>query len=140
MTLSMIGCMALGGNCEGPSTIDSISFCGRILDSAGRPLHSGVATFHAVWKTKGVTYDSDYYGAPKAQIQPDGKASFKGGAGFSTDMSDFELISLTVTVEDSGGGVFAAPASHLKYAYDVHRHNLNAKADFVLQPDMLGFY
>lgn len=132
--------MALGAsNCDGPPLIQSLSFCGNMKDAAGQPVVSGTAAYHVIWISDGVTYDSDFYGAPTADVGADGKACFHGGVGFTAATDNFKLVSLTVQVTDASSGAdYVGSASNIQSKYDGELQELNVTADFVLNFNLPG--
>lgn len=115
-----------------PRTIESFHFCGRMLYSFSGIVRSGTAEYRVKWVANGVDYDSDYYGAPTAEIDRQGWACFHGGVGHPIDIEDFELKSLTVKVRDVQGRELTGAGSHLKWEFRKNTRAFHAWGNFEL--------
>ena len=125
--------------CDEPTPIESLGFCGNMKDPAGHPVVSGTAVYHVIWISDGVTYDSDFYGSPTADVGADGKACFHGGVGFTAATGNFKLVSLTVQVTGTASGEdYVGSASNIQSKYDSELEELNVTADFELIFNLSG--
>jgi hypothetical protein len=131
----MISVLIVGAAGCGPYTIESLGFCGRMLQPGSNHLmRSGEARYHALFSVNGVDYDSDHYGPIEAQVDSKGWACFNGGVGPNTLVRDFKLKSMTVVVTDEQGRQFTGEAADIRWGYYGNTRKLHASARFALQP------